>query len=254
MPNLMARSDDRKRLLFPEGFGVGALAAAARHPVTGVWRSHGTIPGKPGTAAMLFLEERQGQVVGRDTDSHGRLVGVIKVDRQGRKVISGQFVRSDGRKGVFDWLFASGGQHFSGVWRTAGAQGGWGGIQQGAGLTPQLRGFLGQRDAATADLSGFNYETLKVGGITIGSVPPGYSQDPPGGGKVEIGRKGVKVEPPDPKKILESAGGDTPRTPEDTTTTERSSKVLKVAIGVAAVAAVLGVVAFLRGRKRSGQA
>ena len=251
MPNLMARSDDRKRLLLPEGFGVGALAAAAKRPVTGVWRSHGTIPGQPGSAAMLFLEERQGQVVGRDTDSHGRLLGTVAVDGQGRKVVRGQFVRSDGRRGVFEWLFASGGQHFSGVWRTAGGQGRWDGVQQGAGLTPQLRGFLAKRDAATGDLSGFNYETLKVGGITIGNVPTGYSQDLPGGGKVEIGKRGLKVEPPDPKKLLEDASA-TPPTPEDTSAATRGRKVLKIAVGVAAVAAVAGIVAYVRSRKRGG--
>ncbi len=94
----------------------------------------------------------------------------------------------------------------------------------------------------------------KVGGVKIGKVPCGFTAKGPGGSEIKVNRHGIEATPPSLEQIIEETTGTCSpgaTLPADTgeTPVERSSKFLKIALGVAVVGSIIGLFAYARTRK-----
>ena len=258
------RRDDRAQLLWPDGMMQRAAQRAVK-PITGTWRSGGT--GNRGEAYVLFVVEQNGKIVATDMDRHGQMVGRVSRGQDGRAIVQGTFARSDGTRGSFQWVVAPHGGTFDGIWRAGGRQGSWDGVKQGDGIHRELLAYLVDRQAqlrgaglardpalGAMGLAGVDMCDAKVFGVKIGKVPCGFSAEGPGGSKIEVNRRGIEAKPPSLEKIIEettgtSGPGATPPADTGETPVERSSKFLKIALGVAVVGSIIGLFAYARTRK-----
>ena len=228
--------------------------------VTGVWRQKGTSPQRQDVATALILLEREGMVQGTATDARGYVKGKAVTLTTGERVIRGYFGREDGRRGAFAWVVKKGGGEIQGHWKTVdGSQGIWTAIKQGDEVPQGLWDFLKKRrwQASKAPaLAGLTYGRMTVAGQSV-KVPTGYAASLPGGGKLAVGRGGITAKPPSVEKIIEEVTGGASKPSKRPTASapasgadvvKRSDLVLKVTVGAAGAAALLGLAAWLWGR------
>ena len=268
--NVLARTDSRAALIWPEGIGqrlgytnLGSdfedrMVAARRGNATGTWRISGLDPRNPRLSHALFLVQKGSQISGADTDAKGRIFGGVTRVQDGRLILSGSILKEDGRKGSFRWaLDHNGGTLVGAVSYAGGLSGPCMGAKQGDQIPADLGNFLAKRKWGASNRPGqggtmgdLTYSTVKIGGVEVGKVPTGWEGKGPGNSEIKVDRKGVQVKPPDLNKIIED---NLPKVPgggkkgggggggED-----EAAKVTKwVWIG-AGVVAVLGLYAFLK--------
>lgn len=232
--NVLARTgDDRRAILLPDGFGRGPRTVRA---ISGVWRT------RLGRLAVL---ESGGTVVAKDP--RRSMVGAVMRTADGRSVTKGVFRGSDGVAGTFEWIVEAHGERMSGVLRTAGG-GQWplDATKESGGVPRDLVGDMMGGGPGLGALDGVKYCDWVVMGVKVGRVPCGWSGKGPGNTDIKVDREGVKI---GTEESMEQ--GSTPA-PEGESAEQRSKRYMKVALWVAGIAAVIGIVAMRRG-KSSGQ-
>lgn len=197
-----------------------------------------------------MVSERQGRVVGTDTFHKGMLRGVALRGISGQQV-TGEFKRNNGLCGRF--AFICDGERFHGVWEAGGVRRPWSGVRQGGEVQPGLHAFLGRRGtplgAFPDDLvDGVKRETEKAVKQTVGKVKKDVEKrvnQEIDKAKKRVEQEWEKVQKSIPGLPDSDAGGGRIQDALDKSTAG-GGMVMKVVLGVAAVALVVGVVAVAR--------
>lgn len=214
--------------------------------ISGVWRATGADPRYPGVAHVLMVVERAGRVTGTDTYLKGRLQGVVKGGAVGQQVV-GTFRRQDGTHGRFAWV--TDGERFHGMWEAGGVRRAWSGVRQGAEVQPGLHAFLGRRGTPLQgwldDPAGEAEKLAKQTGSKIKKDVEKRVNKEIDKAKKAAEKQWEKVQKSIPGFPDSSAGGDKVKADLEKATAG-GGVFLKVALGVAAVALIVGVIAFRR--------